>query len=156
MKKLCFLLLTGMLIFTCNRKTSDTAQNAPEPEVPTQLPEVPTQGSDDDVWSLKAYGDKNALSYLPSNMEITMKMDLAEDRVAGKAGCNNYFGSLKPSDEGYRISGIGSTNMMCPNNEVMQMEDQFLKMLGQVTGYSFRGGQMIMEVDGNRQLVFER
>ena len=154
MKKLCFFLLTGMLMFTCNRKASDTTQTAPD--VPGQPSEMPAQGSDDDVWSLKAYGDKDALSNLPSDIEITMKMDLAEDRVAGKAGCNNYFGSLKPSDEGYRISGIGSTKMMCPNNEVMQMEDAFLKMLSQVTGYSFRSGQMIMEVDGNRQLVFER
>jgi hypothetical protein len=38
----------------------------------------------------------------------------------------------------------------------MEAEEQFLEMLGKVTGYSFRGGQMIMEVDGGRQLVFAR
>lgn len=150
MKQFLFLLLPALTLFSCGPKTSDAVVANPAPD------ETETPASEENVWRLKAYGSKDALDYVPEDIVITMAMDLAADRVAGKAACNNYFGTLKPSPEGYRISGIGSTNMMCPESRLMEAEDKFLEMLGKVTGYSFRGGQMIMEVDGGRQMVFAR
>lgn len=150
MKKLLLLLLPALVLFSCGPKTSDAVVANPAPG------EVETTAPDENLWKLTAYGAKDALDYVPEDIVITMEMDLAADRVAGKAACNNYFGSLKPSPEGYRISGIGSTKMMCPESRLMEAEEQFLEMLGKVTSYSFRGGQMIMEVDGGRQLVFAR
>jgi heat shock protein HslJ len=80
-------------------------------------------------------------------------MDLVNDRVSGKSGCNRFTGMMQKSDQPYRIGAIAGTKMACLE-EKMKMEDLFLGMLQKVTGYSFRSGNLIMDVEDGRQLVF--
>jgi len=158
MKNTLILLLPCLLLLSCGPKTSDAVVEPPPIIVPDNpVGAQPEEAPDDkNLWTLKAYGPANTMENVPDDITITMQMDLRNDKVAGKAACNNYFGSLKESDEGYRISGIGSTMMACADDRLNRAEAKFLEMLGKVTGYSFQERQLIMEVAGGRQLVFEK
>jgi len=60
--------------------------------------------------------------------------DVETARFSGNAGCNNFFGGYELM-EGSRIKmgNAASTMMACPD---MSIEDQFLKVLGQVDNYN--------------------
>jgi heat shock protein HslJ len=153
MKNLIFLVMI-LGLTACGSKKSGEAEGAtPETmQAPTTISVDEQFGGK--TWVLTAYGESDNLMSVPAGVEVTLEMDLKEDRVAGVSGCNNYFGSLKTSDEGYRISGLGGTRKMCSEEAVMQMEAMYLDMIGKVTGYGISNDLLTMEVEGSRQLVF--
>ena len=55
-----------------------------------------------------------------------------ENRVAGFAGCNNYFSSYTVSGNTLKMGVAGATRKMCPD---MTVEDAFLKLLDQIAAY---------------------
>ena len=61
----------------------------------------------------------------------------AESRVHGNAGCNNFFGQFKTSENTLTFSAMGSTMMACP--QAMDTERDFLAALGATTRYEISG-----------------
>ena len=51
--------------------------------------------------------------------------------VGGSSGCNRFTGAYTQKDEELTLGPLASTRMACPP-EVMEREQQFLTMLGQV------------------------
>ena len=69
--------------------------------------------------------------------EAHMILADAESRVHGNAGCNNFFGQFKTSENTLVFSAMGSTMMACP--QAMDTERGFLVALGATTRYEISG-----------------
>ena len=69
--------------------------------------------------------------------EAHMILAGAESRVHGNAGCNNFFGQFKTSENTLTFSALGSTMMACP--QAMDTERGFLVALGATTRYEIIG-----------------
>jgi len=79
-------------------------------------------------------------------------------KVGGRSGCNNYVTDVKEPSPGRLKIGplVGATQMACPK-EQMKREQQFLKRLGQVTGYRWMGNTLALdwqEKDQQGSLLF--
>lgn len=81
---------------------------------------------------------------VPETPRITLKFD--GTRVAGTAGCNNYFAAAKPGStpEAITIGPAGATRMMCPE-PAMAAEARFLRQLGGVSQLRFVAGQLALQ-----------
>jgi copper homeostasis protein (lipoprotein) len=59
-----------------------------------------------------------------------------ENRVTGHGGCNSFFGTYELKGTTIRFSGIGSTQMACPN---MDDESAFFQVLQQADNFTMKG-----------------
>lgn len=76
-----------------------------------------------------------------------MKFDVSENKVAGKSGCNNFFGEAEVQGDkikfGYRF---GATLMACPN---MEFEREFMKTItGKTFDYRIDGDKLYLTENG--------
>jgi len=79
---------------------------------------------------------------VPENSSITMVFE--NGRISGSGGCNRYFAGVTEASPGdITIGEIGSTMMACPD-EVMHLEARYLKAVGEVAGYSFLAGKLVL------------
>ena len=86
----------------------------------------------------------------PAEPEVTLVFE--EGKIAGRAGCNNYFGGIEETGEtatGISIGHLGSTRMMCPE-EIMAVEDRFFRQLAGATSYSFLAGHLALSWQGDQ------
>lgn len=85
--------------------------------------------------------------------EPAINLVYVNGRLAGSAGCNRYFASIKAGDSpgDLQVGPPGSTRMMCPE-AIMAIEQRFLKQLNGVNKFGFLAGQLAMsfEMDGKR------
>jgi len=73
----------------------------------------------------------------------TFVMTLSEDeKINGTTDCNNFFGSYEISDNKLSIGPLATTRKFCENSQ----EDDFLKSLKDVSGYSLDNGKLILEI----------
>ena len=90
-------------------------------------------------WSLTHLGRDEPV---PEGSSITMVFE--SGRILGSSGCNRYFAGVTETSPGeIAIGEVGSTMMACPD-EVMQLEARYLKAVGQVAGYSFLAGKLVL------------
>lgn len=78
----------------------------------------------------------------PEEPEVTLVFE--EGKIAGKAGCNGYFGGIEEGGDmpsGLCIGQIGATRMMC-SEETMTVENRFLGQLAAATSYSYLAGRL--------------
>jgi heat shock protein HslJ len=62
-----------------------------------------------------------------------------DDRVAGSAGCNGYFGRATAKGDQLAVGLLGSTLMHCGAEGVMAQEQAYLAALGKATTYRLVG-----------------
>lgn len=106
---------------------------------------ISTAALDGTAWTLVSYGEYGQPSSVLPNTSITITFDAAESRIAGLAGCNNYFASFtEEAGRALSLGPVGSTMMACPE-EIMSQELAFLTALqGTRTFRFFNGGLMLM------------
>jgi len=93
---------------------------------------------------------KSQMVRTPEGMkEAHMILAGAESRVHGNAGCNNFFGQFKTSENTLTFSAMGSTMMACP--QAMDTERDFLAALGATTRYEISG--LFLELYAEDQLL---
>ena len=73
-------------------------------------------------------------------------------RIAGRAACNQYFGSVEQREGTVRLRPAGMTRMACPP-PVMDQEHRFLSALGAVTGVRFDAGKLLLFDESGRVRV---
>jgi heat shock protein HslJ len=72
-------------------------------------------------------------------------LQVAEGKVAGKGGCNRYFGGItKLDDKTLTLAGLGSTRMACMG-DLMAKEGDYLHKLTQVASYQVSGSQLVLK-----------
>jgi heat shock protein HslJ len=93
---------------------------------------------------------------VPESVVITLEIRGGE--VAGKAGCNGYFGQVADDGPGgLHVGELGTTMMACPE-EVMETEQRYLAALSGAVAYRFLAGRLALtcETDeGMETLLFE-
>lgn len=105
-----------------------------------------------DSWQLVELGGGEKLASSGDD-SYTITFDAAESRVFGCGDCNRYFGGYKEVDNrGLEMSAMGSTRMMCPNQEA---EDKFFDMLSQVDSYTVDGDNLMLQKGSDVVAVFE-
>jgi heat shock protein HslJ len=79
----------------------------------------------------------------------------SEDRVAGSAGCNRYFGSAKAEAGKVTMGPFGATLMACSPEGVMAQEGQYLAALEAAKRYTLSGDELRLgPSEANPTLVF--
>lgn len=89
------------------------------------------------------------------NSRITIEF-LEDNRIAGRATCNRYSGTYQLSGEGVDIGPLATTRMACAP-ALMNQEDRFLTLLGEVTSIRIgQQGQLLLSTpEGNRMRAFQ-
>jgi len=97
-------------------------------------------------WVLDSYNNGNeAVVSVISGTEITAVFD-EDGRVAGSAGCNNYFASYELDGEKLSVGMPGSTRMIAAEPKgIMEQESTFLSVLESVAGYEIDGNSLTLQ-----------
>jgi len=104
------------------------------------------------TWRLASIDGHPALA----GVRVTAVFASDDDRVAGSAGCNQYFGRAAVKGERIEVGGLGSTKMFCTTDGVMPQEAAYLSALGQATSYRIAGRQLQLgPASGVVTLVFD-
>ena len=81
--------------------------------------------------------------------EDTFTLQIAGDKVAGKGGCNRYFGGITQQGDGVLMLGaMGSTRMMCMG-DLADKEMLYLQKLERVATFKISGQQLVLS-DANK------
>ncbi|MGL5786470.1 MAG: META domain-containing protein [Bacteroidales bacterium] len=99
----------------------------------------------------------NGKAIQPTQEAPYMDLNFEEDRISGKAGCNNIFGAIQLSDSAasaIRFPQVATTMMACPD---MELESEFLKALDNVRSVegSKEGKVSFLNADGQTLFVVE-
>lgn len=79
---------------------------------------------------------------------------LNENGLGGRGACNSLLGQYATGDKfALRFSHLGSTKMLCPNNEALEM--QLIKILSQTTHYDIDGDMLMLMQNGTILAVFK-
>lgn len=74
----------------------------------------------------------------------TFTLQLTGDKVAGKGGCNRYFGAIKQQGDGVLTLGpMGATRMMCMG-DLAGKEMNYLQALEKVASFEIKGKQLVL------------
>jgi len=79
----------------------------------------------------------------------TLNFDLNQNRVSGRAGCNDYSGTLRQEEinsSSFTLESILTTKMYC-SDAVMAVEFKFLKYLGQSMSWQHKGDTLSLFTD---------
>jgi len=128
-KFLCFGLLV-LLLISCEKSKED-------PEAFGNI-----RGA---TWQLSDMGDKAI-----DNNIITTLVFGDDNKISGKGGCNNYFGTYDLYSNGITISDIGSTRKMC-SEEIMEQEMTYLDILGKAKSIKFNDYKL--EIDSTAEIT---
>jgi heat shock protein HslJ len=81
--------------------------------------------------------------HLPEGAEVTV--GFAEGRIAGDSGCNRFSAGLTGGEipGEVKIGPAMGTRMACPEDQ-MNLEAEFLDLLGHVNQFSFVAGQLVL------------
>jgi heat shock protein HslJ len=79
----------------------------------------------------------------------------SDGSVSGSAGCNTYTGTAVIKGDGLQVGPMATTRMFCGEGGVMDQEDRYLSVLGEVGRYALDGARLqIGPASGSYTLVF--
>ncbi|MBS1597901.1 MAG: META domain-containing protein [Bacteroidetes bacterium] len=97
-------------------------------------------------WSLIELNGKSIKTDSNSKKESHISFATKGYRVSGNSGCNNFTGSFILTGANHiTISKVASTRMACPG---MDVEAEFLKVLGDTDSYDVKGGILSLKNAG--------
>ena len=117
---------------------------------PTTPPEPDAGSLVGPTWSLTTLAGQPVLEGTKLTAEFS-----GEDRVAGNAGCNSFFGEARVDGGRLSVGPLGSTLMACVRDGVMEQEGRYLASLQAATRYTLSGDQLRLgPAAGETTLVF--
>lgn len=135
MKKLFVILAVALVAVGCCAPCRSRVKNA-----------KPLEGT---TWHLVKVGGES-LS-LPAD---AFNIILNENGLGGRGACNSLLGQYATGDKSaLRFSHLGSTKMLCPENEALEM--QLIKILSQTTHYDIDYDMLMLMRDGEIIAVFK-
>jgi heat shock protein HslJ len=116
----------------------------------TETKNVPLIGT---VWNLVAYGSKYNM---PPEGIIPTVVFSDDGTLAGKSGCNSFFGQYQENGQELSIKEIGSTLMLCLDDEAMKLEQEYLTLLTNVAAYAIDASSLTLYNENTESiLLFE-
>jgi heat shock protein HslJ len=91
----------------------------------------------DPAWRVTSIAGQPVLSGTTITAEFS-----ADERVAGSAGCNRYFGSAKATAGTIAMGPFGATLMACSPDGVMTQEARYLAALQAAKSYAISGDEL--------------
>ena len=135
MKKLFLMMIVAAVAVGCCSPCRSRVKNA-----------KPLEGT---VWHLVKVGGESVI--LPSN---EFNIILNENSLGGRGACNSLLGQYATGDKyALRFSHLGSTKMLCPHNEALEME--LAKILSQTTHYDIDFDMLMLMRNGEVLAVFK-
>ena len=135
MKKLFVLLMVALLAVGCCSTCRLRVKNA-----------KPLEGT---VWHLVKVGGESLT--LPAD---EFNIILNENGLGGRGACNSLLGQYATGDKyALRFSHLGSTKMLCPHNEALEMK--LIKILSQTTHYDIDYDMLMLMQNGEILAVFK-
>lgn len=135
MKKLLVFLVVAVLAVGCCSACRLRVKNA-----------KPLEGT---VWHLVKVGGESLT--LPTD---EFNIILNENGLGGRGACNSLLGQYATGDKlALRFSHLGSTKMLCPNNE--QLEIKLIQILSQTTHYDIDYDMLMLMQNGTILAVFK-
>jgi len=119
----CFGLVAGLLAAGCQATGSKSGET------------VDLAGTS---WIAENIDGRGVIDYLQSTLRFK-----TDERVAGKAGCNRYFGSVSLDGGAISFGPLGATRMACPP-AIMDQEDRFLMALANAKRFETRDGLLFI------------
>ncbi len=90
----------------------------------------------DTAWRLTQLGDE-IIENPPGEKAVNFQLQASNTKLVGFSGCNRMFGQYALEGASLKFDGVGGTRMFCEAR--MDLEQKFLAMLGQVTGWTING-----------------
>ena len=116
----------------------------------TETKSVPLIGT---VWNLVAYGSEYNM---PPEGIIPTVVFSDDGTLTGKSGCNSFFGQYQENGQELSIKEIGSTLMLCLDEEAMKLEQEYLALLTNVATYAIDASSLTLyNEDTESILLFE-
>ena len=135
MKKIVTLLVIALLVVGCCSSCRWRDKNA-----------KPLEGT---VWHLVQVGGESMM--LPAD---SFNVILNENALGGRGACNSLLGQYAVGEKlQLRFSTLGSTKMLCPENE--QLEMQLIKILSETTQYDIDYDMLMLIADGTVLAIFK-
>lgn len=135
MKKIVTLLVVALLVVGCCSSCRWRYKNA-----------KPLEGT---VWHLVQVGGESMA--LPAD---SFNIILSENALGGRGACNSLLGQYAVGEKlQLRFSTLGSTKMLCPENE--QLEMQLIKILSETTHYDIDYDMLMLIADGTVLAIFK-
>ena len=101
------------------------------------------------VWHLVKMGGESVT--LP---EDSFNIILQEGALGGRGACNSLLGQYATGEKcALRFSALGSTKMLCPDNEALEMK--LVQILSQTTHYDIDYDMLMLISDGAVKAVFK-
>ena len=100
------------------------------------------------VWHLVKMGGESLA--LP---EDSFNIILNENNLGGRGACNSLLGQYVKDKLALRFSALGSTKMLCPENEELEMS--LIQVLSQTTHYDIDYDMLMLMSDGTILAVFK-
>ena len=101
------------------------------------------------VWHLVKVGGESLT--LPAD---EFNIILNENGLGGRGACNSLLGQYATGDKyALRFSHLGSTKMLCPHNEALEMK--LIKILSQTTHYDIDYDMLMLMQNGEILAVFK-
>ena len=123
---LCGILGAGILTTSCT-----TASQPVKEASPMTLLDTP--------WRLTQLGDE-VIDNPPGEKAVNFLLQPSSTRLVGFSGCNRMFGQYALEGASLKFDEIGGTRMFCEAS--MTLEQKFLAMFGQVTGWKIEGATL--------------
>ena len=135
MKRLFVVLMVAALAVGCCSACRMRVKNA-----------KPLEGT---IWHLTKVGGESYT--LPAD---EFNIILKENGLGGRGACNSLLGQYATGDKlALRFSHLGSTKMLCPHNEALEME--LIKILSQTTHYDIDYDMLMLMQNGTILAVFK-
>lgn len=176
-----FLIICALLLVACNKKTDPPKETAthvtPQNPVPVEKdtiaevnPTPPPETAKPIVPELKKPKPSESpiknkrwklLEMDGEKVEITeafkgephIILSLQTNKIHGSGGCNRFGGTYTLAGDNLTFGGIAATKINC--EEVMQVEEPFIRGLTTVNGYRVNGDAMWLLRDGKQIMKFE-
>jgi len=103
----------------------------------------PGGGSDqlEGSWQLTSGIDAEGSIPLTADAPVTLNF---ADNASGTAACNSYFATVLGGPGTIEVSGVGSTEMYCIDESVMEVESRYLAALGAANRAVYEGEELVI------------
>lgn len=118
-----------------------------EPAPPSAPGAAPAAALDGGEWRVFEIGGQGVVA------DSAPTLQFAAGRLSGTSGCNRFMGGYVLGTDGgsLRAEQLASTMMACPE-PLMQQEDRYLRLLGQVRRYRVDGGVLTLTGDDGQSI----
>ena len=139
-----------MLIFSC----SSTNTSAPLENKDVRAASF--KSLENTSWKLTDIsGEKIITKNINGKETGIITLDIADDRISGSGGVNKYFGSYTVDDGIIKMSNVGSTKMMGPE-DLMKVEEKYFSILQDITNVELKDENTLILKTNSDTLIFTK